>query len=129
MQGIRRSDRCSGRRFSAAHSVFTFVALLAMLLQTAIVQPHIHMLGALASSAVEQTVGEHGADEHVTLPHEQAACIVCQALAASGSATLAPATLLHDLRAPVATIAVSAHATAPRATSHAWRSRAPPTFL
>jgi hypothetical protein len=70
-----------------------------------------------------------GGDVHVSVANDyQRFCAVCQALAAGGSATLPTAASLiaADAVGEQATLAIAA---APRAHTHSWRSRAPPSFL
>jgi hypothetical protein len=121
-----RSRRGSERGVHKRRPAFAFAALLAVFLQAFIVQTHIHAPIASVNAGVELAVDNH---EHATATRDhRAACSLCQALAAGGAAPLPSVTALIAANAPAAPEAI-AYWAAPRAHSHSWRSRAPPSFL
>lgn len=128
MQGIRRSDRERGRRHSMARGAFTLAALLAVFLQAFVIEPHVHtanpMVAAIAASSAHQET-----HQHASLPHEQTACLVCQALAANGGALLQASATFTAPSVFAAEATPQALHVAPRAAAHSWRSRAPPIRL
>ncbi|MGD9966338.1 MAG: hypothetical protein AB7T59_07445 [Hyphomonadaceae bacterium] len=106
---------------------FALIALLAVFLQAFVVQVHVHGPPALPG-AYEQ--GAYGEDEqHVEAPSaHQPACTLCQTLASAGAATL-PSGASAPAAEPASEAAVVALALAPRAHTHSWQSRAPPSVL
>jgi len=128
MQGSRRSALHDSRRRKAVRGLFTLAALLAVFLQAFVVEPHVHTANPLAT-AIAANAGGHEIHQHATLPHEQIKCLVCQAIAAGAGALIASGA---DLAKPHITIAAAparALHVAGQATSHSWRSRAPPFSL
>lgn len=126
MMGTRRSARHTPH---ARAPLAVLAALFAILLQTFAVQTHVHItpLG-LAPAAHAQQAPDSEAPPAIA-DHE-AACVLCQAMAASGRA-LAPAASVI-----VTTAIIATHEAAPRdaafvpiLAAFAWRSRAPPTRL
>lgn len=101
-------------------------SLLAMFLNAFVVQTHIH-LPTFGHAAITADVNGH--HEHLTAEHDQISCLICEALAASGGATLPSAATVAPT--PIATHAHAAPALprGPPALSHAWQSRAPPIAL
>ncbi len=106
---------------------FVFAAMLAVLLQAFAVQTHIHAFAA-PSAVYEQaaTSGSSHDGAHATVADHQTICVICQALAANGSATLAGGAQLAALTASSNETAALAIRLAPRAQTHSWQSRAPP---
>ena len=77
-----------------------FVAVLAAFLQALAVQPHIHAFaapGAAYEQIADGKISDDGA--HATVADHQTICVICQALAANGSATLADGAQLAALTA------------------------------
>jgi hypothetical protein len=106
---------------------FALVALLAVFLQTFVVQTHIHGPAAFFGN-YEQRADAHAAHQVEAVDEHQASCALCQALAAAGSATLpSEASVVAAGRASQA--AIVSLALAPRVHTHSWQSRAPPSFL
>lgn len=127
MTGRRRSDRLF--RAASGRTATVFAALLAVFLQAFVVQTHIHAAPfAPIKVGVERSLDTSG-ETHVSIGSEhQRFCVVCQTLAAAGAA------MLPSAASPIAADtddaeAVAAIARAPRAHTHSWRSRAPPSFL
>jgi hypothetical protein len=106
-----------------------FAALLAVFLQAFVVQTHIHAAPvAPIKVGFERSLDTSG-EAHVSIASEhQRFCVVCQTLAAAGAAMLPGAASLIAADTDGAE-AVAAIARAPRAHTHSWRSRAPPSFL
>lgn len=109
---------------------FVLTALLAVVLQAFVVQTHVHVSGVTYSvSYSQQASGSHdlSIDASAAGDH-QVACVICQAMATAGTAMLPSAAIIA---ATVSTNAdtILALARAPRAHTHSWRSRAPPSFL
>jgi hypothetical protein len=129
MTGKRRSaDRIFARR-TGVRAAFALVALLAIFLQAFVVQTHIHTSGLLAPPTYERTADARASDDaaHATaaIDHQQG-CIICQALAANGSATLTDAAHVAAITNASYEIAALEIRRAPRAVTHSWQSRAPP---
>jgi hypothetical protein len=127
MNGIGRSRRQARTRWGGKSPAFALVALLAVFLQAFVVQTHVHgpapiRIGIERPSADHPELHALAGDEH------QIACALCQTLASAGAATLPSAASVLASGA-ASTAAIIAIALAPRALSHAWRSRAPPTHL
>ncbi|MEZ5959289.1 MAG: hypothetical protein R3C30_02525 [Hyphomonadaceae bacterium] len=117
-----------GRAADWRRKAFTLAALLAVFLQAFVVQTHVHAPAAPLAFA-QQTDITHDADTHVSASSEhQLICAVCQALAASGAATL-PNAAVAQIIDHTSTLAVVAIALAPRTISYFWQSRAPPSVL
>jgi hypothetical protein len=127
MTGTRRSDRPV--RAAKERSATLFAALLAVFLQAFVVQTHVHAAPiAPINLSFERSV-DAGSEAHVSVAnHHQRFCAICQALAAGGAATLPAAASLISSDA-VGEQAILAIAAAPRAHTHSWRSRAPPSIL
>jgi hypothetical protein len=105
---------------------FVFAAMLAVLLQAFAVQTHIHAFAA-PSAAYEQADSSSSHDgAHATVADHQTICVICQALAANGSATLADGAQVAALTASTNETTALAIRLAPRALTHSWQSRAPP---
>ncbi len=128
MQGPRRSDLERKRRNPAHRGAFTLAAMLAVFLQVFVVEPHVHVANPL-SAAIAAGSGSHDSQQHATLPHEQAACLVCQALASAGGALPTAGGALVEPPAASVTLSRRPLHVGPRASAHSWRSRAPPVLL
>jgi hypothetical protein len=127
MTGTRRSDRPF--RAAKGRTATLFAALLAVFLQAFVVQTHIHVAPVAPINLGFERSVDASSDAHVSLANDdQRFCAVCQALAAGGAATLPTAASLISSDA-VGEQAILAIAAAPRAHTHSWRSRAPPSFL
>jgi hypothetical protein len=132
--GMRRSDRRKGLAAAQRRRpAFGLAALLAVLLQVFVVQAHVHAPGAGVDAGYElSAVAEHGAAAvHGEATHDdrQIICVLCQTLAAAGSAVLSGGTaVVADHRAAEQT-APTAIRIVPTAHTHSWRSRAPPASL
>jgi Protein of unknown function (DUF2946) len=106
----------------------TLVALLALLLQGFLVQTHVHVFSLAAS--YEQSAGAtHSDSAHLDAAHQQASCVICQALANSGRAALPQAPKFVAHLSGTYETAVRAIRNAPRSLTHSWQSRAPPIAL
>lgn len=124
MQPIWRSQ---SRPFRAPRALAALLALVALAIQALAVQTHIHAYAPVAAAGLTLDAAAH--DSHVTAPHEQSLCFVCQASATGGGALLAlDATSISAHAAPVQT-ASAVLPIAPRALTHSWQSRAPPVSL
>jgi hypothetical protein len=125
----RRSDAHTRPRRSGARIAFVFAAMLAVFLQAFAVQTHIHALAAPVIAAGHEQAADSSATPdgaHATVADHQTICVICQALAANGNATLADAAQLAALTASSNETAALAIRRAPRALTHSWQSRAPP---
>jgi hypothetical protein len=127
MNGTRRSDAQTRPRRSGARMAFVFAAMLAIFLQAFAVQTHIHAFAApVAAAAHGQTTDAAPGGAHATTADHQTICVICQALAANGSATLSDAAqIAAHTNAAYETAALEIRR-APRAVTHSWQSRAPP---
>jgi hypothetical protein len=124
MTGIGRS-----RQTSAPRRVFALLALLAMFLQTFVVQTHVHSTPIAPLVACEQTADGRHADQHVAATDShQIFCAICEALAANPT-TLPDAATASIAVDPAGEAALVALAIAPLTRSYSWQSRAPPTRL
>lgn len=134
MTVLGRSRSLNTGRRNRARLLFTFAALLAMVLQSFVVQTHVHPLNSISIAAAFESGSDNavsaGERVHVSNAGDHSAgCIICQALAASGHAALASAgvLLLTAAAASAETALTIGHA--PRAHTHSWQSRAPPIHL
>lgn len=131
--GMRRSDQPSraaakGRR-TGRRPALALAAAFALLFQAFVTQTHFHapgLPGAVQLARVE-TLAIHA--EPGLPPDHQPACIICETMAAAGTAVLsngADSLLFADAgvvtRAPTPQLG-------PQAYSHSWQSRAPPFVL
>ena len=126
----RGRSRCdTGLAADWRRQAVTFAALLAVFLQAFIVQTHIHVPAAIqfASGYEQSHAHPHDVSAHATASDQKVMCTLCQVLSNSNTLLASPAIL----RAAAQTNAASdvALALAPRALSHFWQSRAPPSFL
>lgn len=124
-----RSRRYVGLTADWRRQAVTFAALLAVFLQAFIVQTHIHMPAAIQFAAGYEQGGAdtHDVSAHATASDQKVMCALCQVLSNSSTLLTSPAILLAITQINAATdIAL---ALAPRAISHFWQSRAPPSFL
>jgi len=129
--------RASGR---AHHARFNwrafarFAALFAILVQTFVVQTHVHTAGEAGGSNAQLVQwASHGAahaSPSVAAPGAQHDdCVLCQTLAMSGASVLAAASsvsLSHDVSISLPLAALELVAAPP---AHSWQSRAPPILL
>jgi len=109
----------------------TLAALLAVVLQTFVVQTHIHTPVAPLHFVYAQAAGatsDDGSAHAKASNSHQVLCLICQTLATSGSAML-PSAAIVAATTQTNDEAVVALAQAPRVHSHSWQSRAPPSFL
>lgn len=127
MTDNRRSDAHARSRRSGARIAFVFAAMLAVFLQAFAVQTHIHAFAA-PTAAYAQAADDAGSPDgaHATVADHQTLCVICQALAANGAATLTDAPDLAALTASSNQTTALAIRLAPRALTHSWQSRAPP---
>ena len=109
-----------------------YAALFAMLLQAFIVQTHVHPAALAFGAVIERTEASHEAalgQAEVSAPDAHTfGCPLCHALA-SNSATLTDAAAVAHAETARAEATALAIAQAPRAHTHSWRSRAPPSHL
>jgi hypothetical protein len=111
------------RRDSALRLLVTFFALFAFSLQTYIGQTHIH----LAPDSLAAVAGHKQAPDKFPANGDPANCPICQEVLHDGQFVTPAAAML--LPPSVAASVIEIAAPLPRlgpATSHAWRSRAPP---
>ncbi|HVZ99835.1 MAG TPA: hypothetical protein VG841_05930 [Caulobacterales bacterium] len=109
-------------------------ALFAVLLQAFVVQTHVHRAETPAPLAVSVGLGVGAGDARreavaATVSAGKADCILCQALAGSGRATLAVAAALPEIRALAPLAPLVLVVAAPKRATLPWRSRAPPIAL
>jgi hypothetical protein len=125
----------AGRRRGRRPSTMLVLALLAIAIQSFVVQTHVHFISqygwtAPVRGAVEPIHANIGGDEiGLTQQEALAGCPVCQAQATSGRATLTPDPLVPFLseRLP-ALIVAQAFLHEVGTVSHIWQSRAPPAL-
>jgi hypothetical protein len=122
----RRSDAHARPRQSGARMAFVFTAMLAVFLQAFAVQTHIHAFAAPSAYEQAATSASPHDGAHASVADHQTICVICQALAANGSATLTDSAQLAALTASSNETAALAIRLAPRALTHSWQSRAPP---
>ncbi len=110
----------------------SFAALFAMLLQAFIVQTHVHPAAFAFAAGIERAdVSQDGTLSHaeVSAPDAHAfGCPICHALASNSASLTDAAAVAHAETARTEATAL-AIALAPRAHTHSWRSRAPPSHL
>jgi len=124
-----RSHHDLGRAVDWRRQAVTFAALLAVFLQAFIVQTHIHVPAAIQFASGYEQSSEHAHDvsAHATASDQKVMCTLCQVLSNGHTLLASPAILLTTTKTNAASgIAL---ALAPRALSHFWQSRAPPSFL
>jgi len=124
-----RSRRAVGLTADWRRQAVTFAALLAVFLQAFIVQTHIHMPAAIqfAAGYEQSSAHEHDVSAHATASDQKVMCALCQVLSNAHTLLASPAILLTTTQTNAANDL--ALALAPRALSHFWQSRAPPSFL
>ena len=111
-------------RFGAKASPALLAALLALVAQTLLIQPHVHAAGWSALAASHDHVGHV---DSAPSNDSQLPCAICQTLASAGSATLAtPAALTTPALQGPDRAAALPRAFVEAAPGHIWRSRAPP---
>jgi hypothetical protein len=128
--GIRRSDQPS--RGARRRPALALAAVFALLFQTFVTQTHFHAPGVPGAAQATQAAQAEASAVHLESrqPQDhQPACVICETMAAAGAAVLssgAESLLFAGVgvltRAPAPPLA-------PRAYSHSWRSRAPPSVL
>lgn len=126
---MRRSHHPNSRS-GARPWAARFAALLAVFLQTFIVQAHVHAYAPLAAAGYERAADEASSATAENAVHQelQAACALCQAQSASRA--IAPTA--QALAVENSSTAIEAAREIRRvsvAASHSWRSRAPPAHL
>lgn len=122
-----RSHRDYGRAAVWRRQALTFAALLAIFLQAFIVQTHIHVPAVIQIAAGYEHSSAQDVNAHATASDQKVMCALCQVLSHSNTVLASPAILLATMHANAASdIAL---ALAPRALSHIWQSRAPPSFI
>ncbi len=111
--------------------MFTLAALVAVLLQTLVIQTHVDGLSGLqASAAVESAAGATVPVHYVgDKSGEQGVCPICEALATAGVTLLASAAGLLTTAGIVANEALIQIRVVPVRPAHPWQSRAPPISL
>ena len=129
----RKADRFSLASVRARHQhLFALVAIVAVFIQTFVVQTHVDGLTGLGSAAaIERANGSPAPLAHVETGSRdaQSVCPICQVMATAGTTVLASAPSLltaHGLIAHEAAQLIRRVAVRP---AHAWQSRAPPTSL
>ena len=126
----RGRSRCdTGLAADWRRQTVTFAALLAVFLQAFIVQTHIHIPAAaqLTSGYEQSSVDTQDVSAHATASDQKVMCALCHVLSGSNAVLTTPAIVLSTTQSNAANdIAL---ALAPRALSHFWQSRAPPSFL
>jgi len=133
MRRHRKADRFTLTSVRARHqSLFALVAIIAVFLQSFVVQTHVDGLTGLQSAvAIERANGSPAPVAHVETGSRdtQPACPICQAVATAGTTVLtsgpslltAHGVIAHEARLPIRLVAVRP--------AHAWQSRAPPIAL
>lgn len=107
------------------------LALLALAIQSLVIQPHIHAQlsdAALASIAIDgPDDSDHGAPAHNPIDPDQSDCPLCQS-AHQGGHYLKPnaAVFALDLSVNYRTIDLAQATARPQRASHSWQGRAPP---
>ena len=128
----RKADGLSLGSMRARHrGLCALLSVIAIFLQTFVVQTHVDGLAGLQAAAAVARGGDAPAPSHIEngSPDTQAACPICEAMATAGT------TLLASSPALVSTVGLLAHETLlaiPRVSvrfTHAWQSRAPPLAL
>jgi hypothetical protein len=127
MQGIGKSQNQSRADRAGARLGVTLAALLAIVLQALIVPGHMHALAPRAEAGYHGDAGGGGA--LATAADDQAACVICLAIASSGRAALPQAADIDVPQRALSERATIAIRQAPRVVAHPWRSRAPPIAL
>ena len=129
----RKADGFTLTSMSARHRrLFALMAIIAVFLQTFIVQTHVDGLSGLQSAAaIARANGSPAPLAHIETGSRdtQSACPICQAMATAGTTVLASSPSLltaqgliaHEARLPIRLVAVRP--------THAWQSRAPPIAL
>ena len=129
----RRADGFTLASMRARHqSLLALLAIVAIFLQTFVVQTHVDGLTGLQSAtAIERANGSPAPLAHVETGSRDAqpACPICQAMATAGTTLLASGPALVSalgLIAHEAQLAIPLVSVRP---AHAWQSRAPPISL
>ena len=112
------------------HHRFAFVAIVAILLQSLVIQTHVDAVGVAHAIGIERGAGEAVPAQHATnKAGAPAACPFCEDLATSGTTLLASAPALLTTGGIIANEALIQIRRAPVQPAHAWQSRAPPLAL
>lgn len=115
----------------ALRAVQTAAAIFAVILQVAIIQPHVHTFvdGHLDASVANTIAGKSNASVVQDQPSKNAiGCLVCQTLASTGG-MLAPAgAILKPAHGRGTTVGLVGFAQVDAAPAHPWQSRAPPVL-
>lgn len=117
-----------------AKRAFTFAALIAISLQSFVVQSHVDGLDGLGARATIERAAGHGVDQAAARAisgsgDSQTACPICEALATAGAAVFASGPALVSALGVIAHEAIVDIRTVPVRPAHAWQSRAPPIAL
>lgn len=111
------------------HRRFAFVAIVAILLQSLVIQTHVDAVGVAHAIGIERSAGEAVRAHASNKAGDPAACPFCEDLATSGTTLLASAPALLTTGAIIANEALIQIRRAPVQPAHAWQSRAPPLAL
>lgn len=130
----RRASKPAQRGRFSLRAFARFAALFAILLQTFVVQTHIHGAGESGGPTAQiehwAPSGAAYASPIVTTPGgPRDECVLCETLAATGASVLAAAwgvILSHDVSTSLPIAALELVAAPP---AHSWQSRAPPIAL
>ena len=121
---------------AVGRALMTFMAVVAVLLQTFVVQTHVHGSGGFDLSVgapIASTASRVGQFDQppraATDQGDKTPCIICQTLATAGATVLAADPPLVSALGVIAHEARLNIPVVPRPVSHLWQSRAPPTFL
>jgi hypothetical protein len=107
----------------------TLATLLAVLIQTFVIQAHVDGLAGLgASAAIERGVSD-SAHFVNAIQDEQSACPICEAMATAGVTVLSVGPILVAQVRALPRETLRAIESAPAPLAHAWQSRAPPIAL
>lgn len=130
MTGMSRSHRSTRARQPMARGAVLLAALLAVVLQTFVVQTHVHAYGVAREAGYEQgqTSRDH-AELHLTNPGDKFGCAICDVLATAGHSTLPDTGTVATEAVASNEVTALAIRRAPRALTHSWQSRAPPIAL
>jgi hypothetical protein len=130
MTGMSRSHYNTRGRQPMARGAVLLAALLAVVLQTFVVQTHVHTYGAVREAGYEQgQTSNDNAEVHLTNSGDKFGCAICDVLATAGHSTRPEANTVATEAVASNEVTALAIRRAPRALTHSWQSRAPPIAL
>ncbi|HVY86067.1 MAG TPA: hypothetical protein VG943_13100 [Caulobacterales bacterium] len=120
-------------RLGSSRDLATFAAIFAILLQALLVQTHVHRPGEAGAplAFAGQSLGDTDQKSpHVAMPKPaQGECVLCETMAAAGSAVLVSAVAVAATHGPIPFAPARIVASPPRIDAHPWQSRAPPRHV